>query len=248
MKNGMLVALLLHSAFAVAQGTSSEDVLASLGIKLQDAMKQLQALDDSDQAIARSNQVQIDTSQMLDRAERKIRQEEHPRLIERAREADEMKTRLLRSGCPEHGGEVAREVADRCNPQIRAHRAVVERIEADGLELRARFDKIEHTRGEVSKTTLRNAQQQKENNNRRDELQAAKQRIYLEMIRVSIANADRRRKATEACNRREKPEEVHCCHSVINDGANPSRCGVELIYQVFKGGDVFSAPVVRPAR
>jgi DNA repair exonuclease SbcCD ATPase subunit len=218
-----------------------------LFIELKGALKELTALDESDRKLAQSNQIQVETAQMLDRAEDKIRREEIPPLVERGRAADAMRQRIIDSGCPPDGGEVPIAVAERCNPLISAHRAEVQQIEANMTSIRSRMETIQNTRRAVSETTLANTRQQKTNNTRRDELQATKLRLYGQIITRSITIVENRAKASTACEKLGN-EEAHCCLSVVWDGADPNRCSIELIYQVFERAGVFATREVRPVR
>jgi len=195
---------------------------------------------------SKDNQRQIETSGMLDRSERRIRSEEIPAIVERGRHADVMRQNALNSGCPEGGGEVPIATANRCNPLVQAHRAEVERIEADVASIKQRLSTISAGREAVSQSTLANAQKQKENNARRQELDASQLQLQSQMAIRALAVAGNRGKATKACKAIKENEEAHCCLSVVSDGANPARCGVKLIYRVFLDAGLFGTAAVVP--
>ena len=245
----ILVATVLALAVvqpSAAQTRTAQQELDELSAQLRDARKESTELDESDRKLAQSNQVQAETHRMLTRAEERIRAEEVPRIVERGRAADVTRQRIIDSGCPPHGGEVPLAVAQRCNPMIGAHAAEVQRIEADALELRNRLATIERTREAANETTIANARQQSANNARRNELQARQAQLRVQMIQRAVSAHEKRAKATEACKALTPLENAHCCLSVVSDGASPTRCGPEPIYQAFERAGVFGSAVVRP--
>jgi hypothetical protein len=251
----MLIATILMFAVVLPAGSQAASMqsdaqatLDQVASQLKAALVELTALDDSDKKLTISNQVQIDTTKMLDRSERKIKTEEIPPLQERANSADIMRQQAIDMGCPPEGGETSIDLANRCNPLVRAHKAKVEQILIDMEVIKGNMATIENTRRAVSETTLANAKQQKANNDRRGQLQANKQQLYGEMIRQSLAIVKNKSVANQACKALPNIEEAHCCLSVIWDGANPNRCGIELIYQVFERSGVFATREVKPVR
>lgn len=244
----MLAVLLPASSQAASPQSDAQAALDQITAQLKATLVELTAIDESDKKLAISNQVQIDTTQMLNRSERKIKTEDIPPLQMRANAADEMRQRIINMGCPPEGGVGPIDLVNRCNPLVGEHRAKVEQIMKDMEVIKGNLATIEKTRQAVSDTTLANAKQQKDNNNRREQLQATKLQLYGDMIRRSLAIIKNRAVASKACKALPKLEEAHCCLSVISDGVNPNQCGVELIYQVFEKSGVFGTREVKPAR
>jgi hypothetical protein len=244
----MLAIVLPTGAQAANSQSDAQAALDQIAVDLKAALVELTAIDESDKKLAISNQVQIDTTEMLNRSERRIKMEEIPALQERGKAADEMRQQVIDMGCPPEGGEGPIELVNRCNPLAEKHRGIVENILEDMKVIKESLATIESTRQAVSETTLANAQQQKANNYRRDQLQATKLQLYNKMISQSLAIAKNKSIASQACKALSDVEEAHCCLSVVWDGANPDRCGVELIYQVFQRNGIFGTREVKPVR
>lgn len=233
---------------AASTQSDAQAALDQMSAHLKAALVELTTIDESDKKLAISNQTQIDTTEMLNRSERKIKTEEIPALQERANAADIMRQQAIDMGCPPEGGEAPIDLANRCNPLVRAHRAKVEQIFKDMEVIKGNMATIENTRRAVSETTLANTKQQKANNDRREQLQATKLQLYGEMIRQSLTIVKNKSVANQACKGLPNIEEAHCCLSVIWDGANPNWCGIELIYKVFERSGIFSTREVKPVR
>src|SRR6476619_7029659 len=115
--------LVIFSQAVVAQKSSPQSDLDALGIKLEGALKEISALEESDKKLKESDARQLETKAMLDRAERKIRAEEVPEIQRRANAADAQRQQAINSGCPEGGGSLPIAEANRCNALVQAHAA-----------------------------------------------------------------------------------------------------------------------------
>jgi uncharacterized protein YdcH (DUF465 family) len=240
---GIILLLVSSNAQAQEESGSAQALVDQAIAGLKGTMRELSSLDTSDKKLAQSNQAQTDTLGMLKRAEEKIKTVEVPALTERGRLYDIHRQSLIDSGCPVDGGVVPVAVANRCNPLTRANNIEHEKILADLQRLKARATDIENTRQAVYKTTLANAKQQKANNARRDELQAAKLQLMSTVITRSLSLIADKSAAMRACESLEA-EKAHCCLSVVSDGANPNQCDVELLYKVLSGGALQARVVV----
>lgn len=153
---------------------STQDDIDQAMQDLKGTLAQISALDETDRKLTRSNQVQIDTTKMLDRSENKIKHEVLPELKMKGEQWDIKRQNHIDSGCPAEGGRMPIEQANRCNPVTDVLNAEREELLQKFRDLKDQMETIDKTRRAVSETTLANAQQQKANNARRDELQARK--------------------------------------------------------------------------
>ena len=240
----MLGAILPASSQPTTAPSAAQSAIDDIAAELHGTLKEITALDAADKKLAASDKVQADTTAMLDHAESKIMNEEVPPLKERGRLADQERQRILDSGCPEGGGMMAAELADRCNPPIRAHKEIVRKLESDMAEAKARLAKIENTRRAVTETTLSNWQQHKANNSRRDQLEATKRQLYGRSIMRALSDAKNKARADSACKSLDN-EKASCCLQVAWDNADPARCNIELVYQVFERAGVFATREIK---
>lgn len=241
----LLAMVVAANAVQDKKQSDAQEAIDKIMAELKDTLAELSVLDESDKKLALSNKIQLETTEMLNRTENKIKHEDIPALQQRAREADEMRQQAIDSGCPPEGGKAPIDLANRCNPIVRAHRAKVDKILEDKEVIEGNLATIKETREAVSKTTLANAKQQKENNARRDQLKANKLGLYSQLITNSMSIAKAKAAAVNACKSL-SGEQAHCCLSVVWDGANPERCEVELIYQVFEKAGIFSTTIIKP--
>lgn len=187
---------------------------------LSDVLKELRAIDDSDKEIARSNQLQTDTTELLDRRENKIMHEDLPDLQQRAQKHDQERARIIASGCSEKAEFVPPEVANRCNPLIRKNNAERDELMTEAQALRDQKDQVDRERLAVSATTLANAQKQKQNNARRDDLLVSKNSLEEKLLAL--------KKTTDSCQRLLRQRGVTCekiklrCGMVQFDGSDPT--------------------------
>jgi integrase len=198
-----------------ADQSAIDKAIADLG----SLMKELNALDESDKEIARSNRLQIETTQLLDRRENKIMHEDLPALKERSEKHDQERQRIIASGCAEEAGMVPKAVADRCNPLIHRSNEEQKQLTAELLELRKEKDDVDNERATVSATTYANGQKQKANNARRDELLAEKKQLEAKLLDL--------KNKTTACAKLLRQRGITCekiklrCGMVHFDGSDP---------------------------
>jgi hypothetical protein len=149
---------------------------------LADLLKKKLVLDKSDQEIARSNQLQTATTELLDRRQDKIVHEDVPALNERGEKHNAGRRRIIASGCPGKGETLPRDVALRCRPLEDAWNREEDELEADAQSLKDQAAAIQNDRAAVSVTTLANAQKQKANNAERDDLLAKKKQLEATLL------------------------------------------------------------------
>jgi hypothetical protein len=212
---------------------------------LKGVMRELSSLDESDKALAKSNQAQSDTGQMLKTTENRIRTVDGPKLTVRARLYDQNVTKITAGGCPPGGGVVPAALADRCNPLITASNEEHDRIVRAAQDLKDRLASIAKTRDAVTKTTLTNFARQKANQARREELQVTRRDLMTQIISRSLSLIANKAAAVRACESL-TDEKAHCCLSIVSDGANPAQCDIELIYKVLENGGAFRSQAVVP--
>jgi hypothetical protein len=145
-----------------------------------------------------------------------------------------MRQRIIDSGCPPEGGEVPVDLANRCNPQIEAHRAMFEQVMARAKSLKDQMDQVNELRDNISATVLADAQKRKQIEADRERLTAERDRLQ----GLAIEELLKRTKlgAAKACT-------SECCHRVIYDGADPKLCGIGLICQSFQNAGLFGSGV-----
>jgi DNA repair exonuclease SbcCD ATPase subunit len=245
------LAILLTLAMTLPLNAGSEqtetatDVIDQAIANLKPLMKEETTLDESDKKLARSNQTQIETLAMLNSAESKIRLEKGPALNERGKLWDQKRRDLIDSGCPPEGGVMPADIANRCNPLVRALNDEHEQIFREAQALKEQLLTIGATRAAVSETTANNAKQQKTNNARREDLMARKSKLYAQAI-AALRNIGAAKAAlSKECKDLTDLEAAHCCLSVIWDGVDPRQCNVELLYNVFEKAGFFHTSEVR---
>jgi hypothetical protein len=248
--------LLMISLMSIAMSTNAQSdgersatqvAIDKARADLKDAMRELSSLDDSDKSLARSNRAQSDTTEMLNRSETKIKTIDLPAIQERGRLWDIKRQNVINSGCPADGGIMDPATADRCNSIVRPLNIERARILKDYQNLESRAASIQKTRAAVTKTTVENAQKQKANNARRDDLQTQKLQLMSQVITRSLSLIADKAAATNACQSL-PAERAHCCLSVISDGVDPKQCDVELVYNVLDGAGIFQGGAVVPRR
>jgi len=215
----------------VAAAQPAKQIFTSIGIEIQGPLKQLTVLEEEEKKLRTSEQAQIYASdearKQRARVERDIAQ-----LKMEAAEADAMRQRAIDSGCPAEGGRAPIEVANRCNPLVDAHTAVVARLLQRMESLKVQENQVNQLRDSISATVFANAQKRKQIETDRARLTAERDRLQA----LAIAELIKRNKlgAAKACT-------SQCCRSVIFDGADPKRCGLSLVCQSFENAGLFSS-------
>lgn len=235
-----LLFLLALCAAAPAYAQSVDATLDSIIKDSKDNFEKLTALDKSDKALKVSNDAQAFSTKAADKMEREVKEASGPLQME-ANRADQMRARLLAMGCPEGGGSVAIELANRCNPLIAQHKALVASILGRANALKTKMATARTLRERITKTTLKNVEQQKRNNTERARLQAQKLEIQTRAVMVGLKN---KVAAEKACASVASSEGQVCCHRVVFDGADPKVCGIELMCQWFEHAGMFKTGVV----
>ena len=240
----MKQALILLIALFAAVPAYAQSVDAELDGIIKDAkgnFEKLTALDKSDKALKASNDAQSFSTQAANKAEKEVKDATAPLQMD-ANRADQLRNQLLAMGCPENGGSVPVALAQRCNPLIEQHRALHDAVLARAGELKNKMQMVRTLRENITKTTLKNAERQKQNNDERAKLAAQKLEIQ---TRAVIAGLKNKVAAEKACGSMPTAEGQVCCHKVVFDAADPKLCGIELMCQTFEHGDVFGAhPVI----
>jgi hypothetical protein len=235
----LLIALIAFSANQRADAQSVDAMLDAIQKDAKSNFEKLTVLDKSDKDLKVSNDAQVFSSKAADKLEREVKAAAAPLQME-ANRADQMRQQLLGMGCPEHGGQVALALAQRCNPLIAQHRAMTETILAKANELKSKQNTVKTLRENITKTTLKNTERQKRNNEERSKLLAQKIEIQ---ARAVVAGLRNKAAAEKACGSMASAEGQSCCHKVVFDGADPKTCGVELICQAFEHGGLFGSGV-----
>jgi hypothetical protein len=239
----MKQALILLITLCTAVPAYAQSVDAELDGIIKDAkgnFEKLTALDKSDKALKVSNDAQVFSTQAANKAEKEVKDAAAPLQMD-ANRADQMRNRLLGMGCPENGGSVPVELAQRCNPLIDQHRALHDAVLRRAAELKAKMQTVRTLREGITKTTLKNAEQKKKNDDDRAKLVAQQLEIKTRAVMAGLKN---KVAAEKACNAMSTPEGQVCCHKVVFDGADPKTCGIELMCQVFEQSGAFSGHVV----
>jgi len=91
-------------------------------------------------------------------------------------------------------------------------------------------------------------QRRKDNDAKISDLSAKLDEAQSKAIAQALKDLRMRKDAGDACKAIKNLEQLSCCNSVVWDGTDPHRCGVENVYQVFKKGGVFGTPVVVPGK
>lgn len=218
---------------AIAAAPAANSIFAQIGVEIQGPLNDLDALNKQDAELKTSEDAQV----FADQAEHKqrARLEDEARQVQMdANEADQMRQRIIDSGCPPEGGEVPVELANRCNPQIDAHRAKFEEVMARAKGIKEQMDQVNELQANISATVLANAQKRKEINAKREEAMAERDRLQALAIEELLKRT--KLSAARACT-------SECCHRVIYDGADPKLCGIGLICQSFQNAGLFGSGV-----
>lgn len=221
----------LVGLLALAAAAPSTGVFADIAVQIKGPLQELTALDEEEKQLRTSEQAQVYASEGEKKDRARIDREYAQWKIEGA-QADQMRERILASGCPEHRTMGSVEEANRCNPQYRAHRELYERLEAQIKSLLKQREQVDQLRRNISATVEANALKRKRIDADRARLTAERDRLQA----LAIAELIKRNKlaAAKACTNQ-------CCRSVIFDGANPKLCGVSLVCQSFENAGLFGS-------
>jgi hypothetical protein len=248
MKVPLAMTLAFATALTVNAQTGEEN--SDLEIAIQTSMRELVhvpkdmlLIDESNKKLARSNQAQADTTEMLNKQAKKLQYEEAPAIDKRIDKLKEKARQLLASGC-EADTTADPELARRCNTANDELEKQRDAIKADQESLKKRAVLIGEGRKAVTATTLKNAAQQKKNNADYNDLVTKKLTLFQDVISRSLKIAERQALASKACGSLQPLENAHCCLSVVNDGKPARECdiGIEALFNVFKNGGVFPNP------
>lgn len=225
--------LALAGLGAVAAAPPASSIFAQIGVEIQGPLNDLDSLDKQDKDLKTSEDAQVFANEAEHKQRARIESEVTQVQMD-ANEADQMRQRIIDSGCPPEGGEVPIELANRCNPQIDAHRAKVEEIMQRAKSLKEQMDQVNELRDNISATVLANVQKRKQIDADRERLTAERDRLQT----LAIEELLKRTKlgAAKACT-------SECCHRVIYDGADPKLCGIGLICQSFQNAGLFGSGV-----
>lgn len=214
-----------------------------------DISAQLTTLDKSDADLKKSDQAQIDTSQMVEKQLYRLKNETLPAIQARANAWDVKRQNHINSGCPAEGGRMPVDQANRCNAETDALMAERGRIFADAESATKERAQYEQLRDAVTATTLSNAAKEKANNAQRDALNA--QKAQLEATRKRLeAKLEDLKKGIDSCAKVLSQRRVSCetikarCGNIQFDGGDPSLhasaydapCGASLAGKPKTGG------------
>jgi chromosome segregation ATPase len=191
-----------------------------------DISAQLTALDKSDADLKKSDQTQIDTSQMVQKQLDKLKHETLPAIQSRANAWDVKRQNHINSGCPAEGGVMPVDQANRCNAETDRLMAERAKILADADFAMKQGKQYEQLRDAVTATTLANAAKEKANNAQRDALNAEKAQLDASKKRLEAKLADLK-KGIDSCAKLLAQRHVSCetikarCGNIQFDGADP---------------------------
>ena len=213
-----------------ASALAQNDVFADIGVKIQKPLKELTALEADEKKLRASEDAQI-FSAAAEKKQRARIASERSALRTEAEGADRIRQKILDDGCPEHAALIAAALADRCNPRIRAHAALMARLTVRADRLYTQLGTADILQAAISATVLQNSQKRKEIVAARMAATAERDRLRL----LAVTEAIRRNKlaAMRACGA------AACCHGVIYDGKDPKLCGLELLCQSFQKAGIF---------
>lgn len=230
----------------------AQDAIDKARAELKESLAGLTALDESDRALATSNQAQVDTTQMLKTLEARLQRTDIPELRARIEEWNRKRQQYIDSGCPPDGGVVPPALVERCEPTRVALNRERAKLDEDAAAIEKTLASIADGRKAVSETTVANVRKRKDNLAQREALEAARvrqeaalRRLYSARIVAAARKLELRAKAATACRAIPNDEEAACCLQVVNDGRKPEQCDVPLIYEYFERGGVFQTPVVK---
>ena len=218
-------------------------------LKDADISAQLTALDKSDAELKKSDQAQIDTSQMVQVQLNRIQNETLPAIQERANAWDVKRQNHINGGCPAEGGRMPVDQANRCNAETDTLMAERGRIMADAESAMKQKAEYENLRNAVSATTLSNAAKEKANNAQRDTLNAQKAELDAAKKRLT-AKLDDLKKGVDSCAKVLRQRGASCeaikarCGNIQFDGASAdlpasaydTPCGARLTGKAKTGG------------
>jgi len=234
----MKQALILLIAFCTGISAYAQSVDAALDGIIKDAksnFEQLKGLDKSDKAIKMSNDAQIFSTQAANKAEKEVKDATGPLQMD-ANRADQMRSQLLAMGCPEGGGVVSIELAQRCNPLIAQHKEFSARVLRKAGELKTKMKMVNTLRANVAKTTLQNVEKQKKNDEARAKLMSQKLEIRMRAVMAGLRD---KVAAEKACKSIPTDEGQVCCHKAVFDGLDLKSCGLDIMCKVFEGSGMF---------
>jgi hypothetical protein len=254
MKRTMALALSVFATFLViamqpanaqTEGGEYELAVKKALAELKKVPADMAVLETSNKNLSKSDLVQIETSKMLDKQARRIKDVDAPALIRRAAEFDRKNQQTLASGCSANATADAA-LARRCNAANDAARAEMAAIQAAQRSVEKQAKMISDTRAAVNKTALANADKRKKNNAAINDLEAKKLGLFSQVIARSMNVVKAKAAASNACRTLTNNEEATCCLSVVSDGKDPKQCNAPLLFKLFENAGVFSTSEIRP--
>jgi chromosome segregation ATPase len=214
-----------------------------------DASAQFTALDKSDAELKKSDQAQIDTSQMVQTQLNRLKNETLPALQARGNAWDVKRQNHINSGCPAEGGRMPLDQANRCNAETDALMAERGRLLADVESAVNQRTQYEQLRDAVTATTVSNAAKEKANNAQRDAFNAQKAQLEATKKRLE-AKLEDLKKGIDSCAKVLTQSGASCetiksrCGNIQFDGSDPGlagspydgRCGARLAGKPKTGG------------
>ncbi|MBZ5523666.1 MAG: hypothetical protein LAP21_15640 [Acidobacteriia bacterium] len=152
----------------------------------------------------------------------------------------------------ECGGSHPRSVYEQLRPKCEPWGKKID-DKTTSLDQRARDmsgaqNKVDTRQANLSNDTLKLTQKKKDNDAKMADVTAKLNQAQMRTIALALKDPTLRQRASEACKKSTSGEQLQCCNSVVWDAADPSRCGVALVYQVLKTGGVFGTAVVVPVK
>lgn len=214
-----------------------------------DISARLTALDKADADLKKSDQAQIDSSQMVQTQLNRLKNETLPALQARGNAWDVKRQNHINNGCPAEGGRMPVDQANRCNAETDALMAERARILADVESAVNQRTQYEQLRDAVTATTLSNAAKEKANNAQRGALNTQKAQLEAAKKRLE-AKLEDLKKGIDSCAKVLTQRGVSCetikarCGNIQFDGSDPDlhasaydgQCGARLAGKPKTGG------------
>ncbi len=166
-------------------------------------------------------------------------------------DADELQGSISRYNT-ECGGSHPRSVYEQLRPKCEPWGEFIDRknreLDKKASEFPTAQQNIDSRQAKLTRDTASLAGKIKDNDAKISDLAAKLKELQSRAIAAALKDPRSRKKAGTACQRMSSEEALHCCNSVVWDGADPRTCDVSLVYQVFETGGMFGTRVVVPVR
>lgn len=145
-----------------------------------------------------------------------------------------------------HTRSVYEQLRPKCEPWGQRIDKKTAELDKTAKDLTADQRNADQRQANLTRDTLNQTQKKKDNASKMADVET--QLGHAQMLAIAFVVNDPMlvKKASESCKNSGSDEQVQCCNSVIWDKADPTRCGIPLIYQVLKKGGLFGVTEVVP--